>query len=234
MMPIRGSALWRRCRWLNSDRRPSTPCRVWKRPPRTTCPGCSAAALAALASIRGSQSTLGPTPVATPASNVESPAQKCRPLRPLVRWNLCPPLRVPMRSRVRSNRQSSTRRPSARRAERTDLEKPATAPFLFPDLGRPTPTDGKFQAVTPTSDSATPAFRPQSGLAAYRFTKEKKSVPTARRPSRNPPLGRAVASARRSREAHRSERRAAAAATGRCRSEAGAPSHPGGQPPSQR
>ncbi len=121
-------------------------------------PRMQRAALAALASIRGSQSTLGPTPVATPASNVEAPAREMSPAPPAG-----PLERVP--TAPGSHAFSGPQQPAVERtpAERTELEKPATAPFLFPDLGRPTPTDGKFQAVTPTSDSVTARFPPAVG-----------------------------------------------------------------------
>jgi HEAT repeats len=112
-------------------------------------PRMQRAALAALASIRGGQSSLGPAPVATPASNVETPARESAPTPTSGPLQLVP-------TAPGSHAFSGPQQPAVERTpvERTELEKPATAPFLFPDLSRPTPTDGKFQAVTPTSESA--------------------------------------------------------------------------------
>jgi hypothetical protein len=126
-------------------------------------PRMQRAALAALASIRGSQSTLGPPPVATPASNVEAPAREMSPAPTAGPLELVPT--APGSHAFLGPQQPAVERTPAERtpAERTDLEKPATAPVLFPDLGRPTPTDGKFQAVTATSDSATARFPPAVG-----------------------------------------------------------------------
>ncbi len=118
-------------------------------------PRMQRAALAALASIRGGQSSLGPAPVATPASSVETPVREVAP-NPT-----CGPLQLvptaPGSHASLDPQQPAVERTTVERtpAERTDLERPATAPFLFPDLGRPTPTDGKLHTVTPTSESAT-------------------------------------------------------------------------------
>ncbi len=113
-------------------------------------PRMQRAALAALASIRGGQSSLGPAPVATPASNVETPVREAAPTPTSGPLQLVP-------TAPGSHASSGPQQPAVERttAERTDLERPATAPFLFPDLGRPTPSDGKLHTVTPTSESAT-------------------------------------------------------------------------------
>ncbi len=120
-------------------------------------PRMQRAALAALASIRGGQSTLGPTAVATPAGNVEAPARE----------TAVAPTSGPLELASPAAPSREVTVPQRKTVERTQLDKPDAGPMLFPDLGRPTPADGKLHGLTPTNESPTNRAAASRGISLH-------------------------------------------------------------------